>query len=198
MPTVYDVTLTFLTDILGTVPLNKEIYVDFIASKPDAPPKAVEEADTIALEEKGKTGFHRMPDGTPALYDYVWKGYLKDASSMMNRVDGSLSKKMKAYRKIIDGLIFVEPRLMPFAMSGPVGELQRPLRAQTAQGERVALAFSETVPAGSTITFEMIILEDKVVTEEWLREVMQYGKYRGLGQWRSASWGRFDFAMESK
>lgn len=195
MPTLYDVTLTFKTDILGTVPLNKEIYVDFIASKPDAPPKAVEEADTIALEEKGKTGFHRMADGSPALYDYVIKGFLKDACGMLNRVEDSLSKKLKAYKRVIDGLVFIEPRLITFQMSGPVGELQRPLRAQTAQGERVALAFSETVPAGSTIKFELIVLDDKAVPEELLREWFDYAKFRGLGQWRNASWGRASFEM---
>lgn len=192
----YQVTLKFKTDILGTVPLNTQIYVDYIASKDGAPPSAVEEADTIALEDKGKTGFHRGTDGTPFLYSYVVKGFLKDACGMLWRVDDSLSKKMKAYKKIIDGLIFVEPRQIPFVMAGPVGELQRPLRAQTAQGERVALAFSETIPAGSTITFTLIVLDDKSVPEEWLKEVLDYGTYRGLGQWRNSGQGVFSYTLE--
>lgn len=191
----YKVKLVFTTDILGTVPLNKEIYTDYIANKEGAPPNAVEEADTIALEDKGKTGFHRDGDGKPFLYDYVIKGFLKDACGMLWRSEDSLSKRLKAYKRVIDGLIFVDERQIPFAMSGEVGELQRPLRAQTAQGERVALAFSETIPAGSTIEFGLAVLDDKSVPIELLREWFNYGKYRGLGQWRNGSYGRFSFEL---
>ena len=191
----YQVNLEFSTDILGTVPMNKQIYVDYIASKDGAPPLAVEEADTIALEDKGKTGFHRLEDGTPFLYDYVIKGFFKDACGMLARVADSESKKLKAFKKIIDGLVFIGERQIPFAVQGEIGELQRPLRAQTAQGERVALAFSETIPAGSTITFTLEILDDKAVSEAVLREWLDYGRFRGLGQWRNASYGRFSYAL---
>lgn len=185
------VTLTFLTDLLGTVPLNRQIYEDYIATKEGAPPNAAAESETIAFEDKGKTGFHRLPDGTPFLYDYVCKGYLKDACGMLSRVEDSFSKKLKAYRKVIDGLVFVEPRMIPIIVKGDIGELQRPLRAQTAQGERVALAFSELIPAGSRISFELIVLDDKAFSPDLMEELFDYGKYRGLGQWRSGSWGRF-------
>lgn len=187
----YAVNLTLTTDILGTVPLNKQIYTDFIASKDGAPPNAAEEADTIALEDKGKTGFHRLPDGRPFIYDYVIKGFMKDACGMLARVEDSQSKKVKAYKKIIDGLVFVYPREIPFALAGGIGELQRPLRAQTPQGERVALAYSETVPAGSVLSFEIIALDDKATPLELLNEWWDYGCLRGLGQWRNASYGRF-------
>lgn len=193
----YSVELRFLSDILGTVPLNKAIYEDYIATKPGAPPHAAEESESIAFEDKGKTGFHRLPDGTPFLYSYVQKGYLKDACGMMARVSDSYSSKLRAYKKVIDGLVFVEPRMIPFVLSGPIGELQRPLRAQTAQGERVALAFSETIPAGSTLAFTLIVLDDKAVSAALLRELLDYGKYRGQGQWRNASWGTFSYSMEA-
>lgn len=191
----YLVTVTFTTDILGTVPMNKEIYVDYIASKEGAPQHAVEEADTIPFEDKGKTGFHRLEDGTPFLYDYVIKGFFKDACGMLWRVGDSLSKKVKAYKKIIDGLVFIDERQIPFNLSGPIGELQRPLRAQTAQGERVALAFSELIPAGSSITFTLNILDDASVPEELIREWLDYAALRGFGQWRNGSYGRASYEM---
>lgn len=187
----YHLDLTFDTDILGTVPLNKQIYIDYIATKDGAPANAAEEADTIALEDKGKTGFHRLPSGEPFLYDYVIKGFLKDACGMLSRMDESLSKKVKAYKKVIDGLVFVTPRMIPITVAGEIGELQRPLRAQTPQGERVALAFSETIPSGSSLSFDMLVLDDKAFSEDLLKELMWYGSLRGLGQWRNASWGRF-------
>lgn len=195
----YKLKLTFLTDVLGTVPLNKQIYVDYIASKDGSPPEAAAEADTIALEDKGKTGFHRVNglNSDPFLYDYALKGFMKDACGMLARVDGSLSKKIKAYKKIIDGLVFVEPRQIAFNLAGDIGELQRPLRAQTPQGERVALAFSETVPAGSTLEFTLLVLDDGAVSQELLSEWFDYGKFRGLGQWRNGSYGRFEYEIAS-
>jgi hypothetical protein len=192
----YKITLIFDEDVLGTVPMDKEIYDTYIASKAVNGTHALMEAESILVEDKGKTGFHRLNDGTPFLYDYVIKGFCKDACGMMSRVEGSESKKIRAYKKIIDGLVFVRERRIPFDLIGEIGELQRPLRAQTAQGERVALAYSESIPAGSSITFTLDILDDKTVTEALLREWLNYGRYRGLGQWRNASYGRFEFEME--
>ena len=110
---------------------------------------------------------------------------------MLRRVKSSKSSKLKAYKKIIDGLIFVEERRIPIEFNGELGNCQRPLRAQTAQGERVALAESEMAPAGSTLTFTITTLEDGLMPaiEEWLR----YGRLRGLGQWRNSGMGRFQF-----
>jgi hypothetical protein len=192
----YRVLLTFEVDLLGAAPLNKKIYEDFIASKPGAPPEALEEVATIAVEDKGKTGFHRLPDGTPMIYSYVIKGFLKDACGMLGRIDGTLSKKIRAYKKVVDGLIFANPRMIPINLAGAIGELQRPLRAQTMQGERIALAFSETIPSGSTTTFELTVLDDKAIDRDLLEEWFSYGSYRGLGQWRSASWGSFTADLE--
>ena len=46
------------------------------------------------------------------------------------------SGKLTAYKKIIDGLIFVGPRQIPLILSGEMTECQRPLRAQTARRTR--------------------------------------------------------------
>jgi hypothetical protein len=76
-----------------------------------------------------------------------------------------------------------------------LGVLERPLRAQTAQGERVALARSDTAPAGTTMSFDIMVL-GKDVSKKILDEWLTYGQFRGLGQWRSASWGRFEHSIE--
>ena len=103
------------------------------------------------------------------------------------------SSKIKAYKKIIDGLIFVNPRRIPFIFDGQVGSCQRPLRAQTAQGERIAIANSETVPAGAHIDAEIVLLnsEYEAAVIEWL----DYGALRGIGCWRNASKGRFEYQI---
>ena len=60
------------------------------------------------------------------------------------------SSKMTAFKKVIDGNIFVFPRRIPLIFDGEMTICQRSLRAQTPQGERVALSASEEVPAGAT------------------------------------------------
>ena len=63
--------------------------------------------------------------------------------------------------------------------------------AQTAQGERISLANSETIPAGATIEFtvQCLVDGDMDAVVEWLN----YGKLRGMGQWRNSGKGRFNW-----
>jgi len=185
----YNIKFTFTEDLLGTAPMDEEVYSTFIASRAPAG-EAADEIDTISDGEKGKTGFHKL-DGQPILYDYVIKGFLKDACGMLRRNKETRSSKLTSYKKVIDGLVFVTPRRIPIQVVGEIGELQRPLRAQTAQGERVALAASECIQSGSSITFTLVVLDDKSVPEKLLCEWLEYGAWRGLGQWRNASYGRF-------
>lgn len=96
-------------------------------------------------------------------------------------------------KKVIDGLIFVSPRMIPICFSGEMSECQRPLRAQTAQGERVSLANSEQIPAGSTCEFEVLCMDDS--HEKAVREWLDYGVLRGIGQWRNSGKGRFTYEV---
>lgn len=201
------VKITFTESILGTSPNNTEIYRDFIASK--APDAATVEDEVAAIgvdeyTEKGITVFPRDKDGKPFLYDYQIKGFFKDACQMLSRLTGkdengkkkkavNESGKLTAYKKVIDGLIFVEPREIKLNFDGEIGLCQRPLRAQTAQGERVALSISEEVPAGATAEFEIMCLDDNHIpaVKEWL----DYGALRGIGQWRNSGKGRFKWEI---
>jgi hypothetical protein len=65
------------------------------------------------------------------------------------------------------------------------------LRAQTAQGERIAIAESETIAAGSVLILEIVLLDEG--SELLVREWLDYGKLRGLGQWRNSGKGRFSW-----
>lgn len=186
------VRLTFLESILGTSPANKDVYRDFIATKaPDANTVEDEVAalGVEAVAEKGMTVFPRLDDGTPFFYDYQIKGFFKDTCGGLRRVKGTLSSGVKAYKQVIDKLIFPEPRTIPILFDGEMGVCQRPLRAQTMQGERVSLACSEEIPAGATVEFDVVLLEDS--HEELMREWFDYGKYSGIGQWRGGGHGRY-------
>lgn len=197
------VKLTLIEGMLGTSPANEEVYREFIGSKS---PDALSVEDEVAalgvdaVAEKGRTVFPRLEDGTPFVYDYQIKGFFKDACSMLSRLTGkdengkkkkavNESSKITAYKKVIDGLIFPKPRKIPVIFDGEMLDCQRPLRAHTAQGERVSLASSDEIPAGATLTFEVVCLDDSNVdaVKEWL----DYGFLRGLGQWRNSGKGRF-------
>jgi hypothetical protein len=187
----YTVKLTFTQPLLGTVPKDKEVYATYIASKGE---NNGDEVETVQeAEEKGWTGFHAA-DGAPFLYDYQIKGFFKDACSMLMRTGDSRSAGVKAYKKTIDGLLFVGPRQIPLVVNGDLFPLERSLRAQTAKGERVTLARSDAAPVGSSIEFAVTTLGGipRTLLEEWL----EYGSLRGLGQWRNGGYGSFTYTLE--
>jgi len=200
------VRITFTEEILGTASGDPKLHEEFVASKAPNALSMEEEVAALGVDEvvrNGMTVFPRDDQGRPFLWDYQLKGFFKDACSMLSRCGGkdsngkkaevNESSKIKAYKKIIDGLIFVNPRRIPFIFDGQVGSCQRPLRAQTAQGERIAIANSETVPAGAYIDVEIILLnsEYEAAVIEWL----DYGALRGIGCWRNASKGRFEYRI---
>lgn len=201
------VKITLLEEMLGTQSANPELHREFIASK--APDALSTEEEVAALgvdevERKDMTIFPRMEDGTPFLWDYQIKGFFKDACSMLARVaekDPATGKKkpcnesskLTAFKKVIDGMIFVEPRKIPLVLDGEIANCQRPLRAQTAQGERIALANSETVPEGTTFEITIICLSD--TNEKAVLEWLDYGRFRGIGQWRNSGKGRFRYEL---
>ena len=190
----YQVELTFVEPILGAIAKDPEIYASYIKSKAAKDQNNDDEMETVeSSEEKGWTGFH-MLNGKPILYDYAIKGFFKDACSMLRRVKGTKSAALKAHKKIIDGLIFIKPRRIVVDLNGQeMGVLERPLRGQTAKGERVTLVRSDTCPARSQLRISVIVLGG--ISQKILCEWLDYGRLRGLGQWRNASYGSFDYEI---
>lgn len=184
------VRITLLEEILGTLPGDKEVFRKFIATKAPDQSKVEEEVASIEeMYEKGITVFPRNADKQPCVYDYLIKGFFKNACKAMRDADGSESKKLTAYKTKIDNLIFIEERLIPIQFDGEIGFCERPLRASTAQGERVALACSESIPAGATLEFTITTLKKEMMN--YVIEWLDYGKYNGLGQWHNSGKGKF-------
>lgn len=97
---------------------------------------------------------------------------------------------------------------------------ERPLRAETMRGERVALARSEEAPAGTQVVFAVSILmpgeaakaaakadeEEKAkvgkkgkrtnasINDDIIKDCLDYGQKKGFGQWRSGGFGRFVYS----
>lgn len=148
--------------------------------------------------EDATTCFPHTEDGVPFCWDYQIKGFFKDACSALRRVPGTRSSKLTAFKKVIDGTVFVEQRRIPFQLpeGAECGRCERPLRASSASGERVALAASETVPAGTVLEFSILVMNPK--DAETVREWLDYGALRGLFQWRNSGKGRFEWEEVAK
>lgn len=187
------VKLTFVEPILGSAPSNPDIYKEYIASKAPAEKDTTDEIESLPADEmdKGVTVFHKLSDGRSCIMDHQIKGFFKNACSAMRDVPKSESSKIKAYKKKIDNNIFIQQRMIPFENASEITIYQRPLRADTPQGPRVALSASERIEAGSSVTFDIVLLNPDLysVVVEWL----SYGKWNGLGQWHNGSMGRFLF-----
>lgn len=186
------VRIKFTEPVLGGTPMNQEIYRDFIASKAPEGKDVEDEFEYLEADDqiqKGKTTFPQDDNGQPFLWDYHIKGFLKSACHALRTIKGTKSSAIKAYKKVIDENIFVEPRMIYFENAEPMRECQRPLRAQTPLGERVALAISDEIPAGAEMEFTISAFNEdhEKVILEWLR----YGEFNGLCQWRNSGKGRF-------
>ena len=195
--------LTFTEEILGTANSNPEIYADYIASKAadtkGKPKDTTDELEAVEAagvqEDKTKTIFLRTPDGTPCLFDYQLKGFFKGACVHIRKIPDTVCSKVKAYKRQIDGLVFVSPRMIELEMpeDGEMGDCQRPLRAETPMGERIALAHSETAPAGTEIDFCVTALTKEM--HDLVLECLRFGHLSGIGQWRNSGKGRFIYEI---
>lgn len=226
--------LELLEDCLGTGPSDKDLLSTFIASRaPDAASREEEIAalgeDTLVqkgttmfykgiFRDNGKKfidvldrreGFNFSPEDhdfqkMPFFWNYQIRGMFKDSCGLLSRASYGESAGLKAYKKVIDGGVFVFPRRLAiktapyyitdegdFIPCDPTAlqVLQRPLRIQDQKGERTAIAASEVVPAGSRIKFGVAVTDTKFMAGvyEWLN----YGSEHGLGAWRNSGKGIF-------
>lgn len=193
------VRITLLEEMLGTACQNKQVHEEFIASKSKDADKMAEELESMPADElmdKALTVFPRAESGKPMLWDYQIKGFIKEAVGILIELDSTETRIGKTklskftHKRIVDNFVFVGPRKIE--LSNPVGEVcVRPLRADTMKGERVSLASSETVPAGTTLECEIKCLAPAL--EAIVRKCLDYGAMKGLGQWRNSGKGRFSW-----
>lgn len=199
--------LTGTTPIVGSIAMDKEIYTNFLKTKaeksknpnPDEVKRAIEDVDNVTdMLEKGITGFYRDEDGNIILKAYQVKGFLKGAAKALKD-----QLKLANYLSKVDNLVFIEERNILILKDGkPMKDaddfLERPLRAETAQGPRIALAKSEMVEKGWTAEFTVKVVENKATAKsvgmsmDIVRKLFEYGELKGLLQWRNAGYGSFE------
>jgi hypothetical protein len=198
--TKYKVAVKLNEPMLGTIPCQKSIWAEHIATKQakalkkegktdeeikteiESTVEGVQDNDDL---ESGKTTFFHDATGY-FVRDYWVKGFLKQAARVKKEFG-----VVKQLRDKVVKYVFVKPRNIYVAK--PDAELEvveRPLRAQTPQGERVAIARSLSVPAGTMLEFELHVLNDALSTS-CIETLLEYGQYEGFGQWRGSGHGSF-------
>jgi len=187
----FNLRLTFTEPLLGTVASDQEVYKRFIATK--APVEDPDETVAVTQDDRERAGwttFYRLLDNNEiaCLMDYQVKGFLKEAGNVLKE-----NVKIKALRSKIESDVFVFPRRIPL---GPIDAvIERPLRAMTMQGPRVSVVRSDVINPGRSVELRVEIREGSLVKEPVLRQLLDYGAYAGLGQWRSGSYGRFTYEL---
>lgn len=131
------------------------------------------------------------------------KGFLKEAIGILLDTPewakdikiGKTKLSKYTYKRVVDNFVFVTPRKI--ALSNPVGaDCVRPLRADTMKGERVSLATSETVPAGTTLEFGVSTIGGDDDLTALIMACFEYGAMKGLGVWRNSGKGVFSYEVE--
>ena len=186
-----------VTRILGSQPADPNVRTRFVANEVEKA-KADEEASKLPLDQQKRnlTVFLR-DEGCVCICDYVIKGFLKEAISVLKSQVKVANGKSK-----IDNQVLIEPAYLRFCRDGEEldaadGDLERPLRAMTMQGPRVSVTASEYIDAPWTLTFTISLLEgektarSEALTFEVIETLLDYGSFKGLGQWRNAQNGRF-------
>jgi len=188
-----------ITRILGSQPADPEVRTRFLANEVEKA-KADEEASKLPIDQQKRnlTVFLR-DDGCVCICDYVIKGFLKEAISVLKTQVKVANGKSK-----IDNSVLIEPAYLRFCrhdedLDVADGDLERPLRAMTMQGPRVSVTASEYIDAPWTLTFTISLLEgektarSEALTFDVIETLLDYGSFKGLGQWRNAQNGRFSW-----
>lgn len=205
------VNITFKEPLLGTASGNIELHEEFIASKAPELAKASEELEALQVPneiQKASTIFPSDDKGL-FLWDYQWRGFFKEALLCLIEMGEVTGITKYAIKKAVDSILFVEPRRI--YLRDAAGEiikkaentLQRPLRAETMRGERIALARSEMLPEGTKCEFTVRLYSvgpksKWKITEDDVVAALNYGELKGMGQWRGGGWGRFSSEVKAK
>ena len=200
--------LTGITPILGSNPADPAIHTKFVSAKAPSEWQQTEEDGMLPADaDKGVTVFLRAPNGSGealCLREHMILGFFKSAAGALKAQVGLVQHKSK-----IDQYLFCRPTNLLLTRDGvPIIEedsvLERPLRAQTMQGPRVALASSEQVDDPWEITMELTLVpnegsaKSRALSWETIETCLDYGALNGLGQWRNGGYGRFTWERVSE
>ena len=185
------VELTLVTEQLGTLPADEEIFEKFIKNKgKEIHPDKIKEIDKEKLitslrdlenqdevdeleerQDAGTTVFMSDEKG-PHILEYMVKGFLRNVGNILKDQDLINVKQLR--NKIGDGL-FITPRKLYWDNKIDEKLNQRAITAMTARGKRSSLKQSEVMPAGSKITFYVISPNQDEISADIVKYFLNLG-----------------------
>jgi hypothetical protein len=205
------VIVTFTEPTLGTANANPKLHEEFVASKSADAEKMKEELEGLPAEElidKATTVF-MQEDNNPFIFDYQVRGFFKGQIGTLVELDEPCAKSLSkwTFKRAVDTMLFAAPRKVFFhdpkgnRLDGTKLETHtRPMRVSTMRGDRVCLATSQMIPAGTEIAFRVEWFVNAApaqakgrlrINEELIRAALDLGVYYGFSQWRGGGFGRF-------
>ena len=205
---IYEVSMTFTEPLLGGACNNPEIHSEFIASK--APTVTEGQEETAALpEETMEKALGVFPKDDKGLFywNYQFRGFFKEQIAALVDI-GEVNEVSKwSVKKAVNQLLYITPRRVYLLddkgrnIKESTSVLSRPLRAETLQGPRVALASSQVLPPGTQLVYTMTLIQAGnakskcKLSEPTLLAALEFGSQNGFGQWRTAHYGSFTYKM---
>ena len=188
----YEVNMKVADRIVGGIPKNPEVISNWVKS-------SMQKADKVKKEEVIKETVTAM--GEDEFAGKMWTGFKSDPETGLyieaRQVKAMLKEGANVLKKILDITAFrsklaervwVSPDNIPLGVKEPTGTDQRAVHVMTRQGPRSALKKFDYVEE-PTITFQLEVLNDGVVTKQRLESVLEYCAKNGIGAMRSQGEG---------
>lgn len=215
----YNVTLQFENKILGGIPKNPDVIEEWIRSKAGVTDEEeirqmmlktlvelgadvsaqstyeelVEASNNLAAS-KQTNGF-KVSSGFLVIEDRQVKALIRECTNILYAGE-RWGKTYKGPKSYVNERVFFSPQFISLGVTEPDGVELQIIHAQTPQGPRHSLSYSEYVYQ-PTISFEMKVLRDELKPQEWA-ELWELAQLEGLGASRSQSYGRFQLVTLEK
>lgn len=166
-----------------------EELADQVAEKVGAPAEGAE-------EEEFKFGWATFARNDDGLYyeGRCVRGHIKDCAT---QVSGLFEPKITALKAKVANKVYVMTDVIPLGAKKIAGTEQRFVQVMTRMGPRSTIKYIDYLES-PTLSFQLNVLNDGVITEEILRTLFEYGSIHGMGQERSTGWGRYTFSIGGK
>lgn len=142
-----------------------------------------------ADEEEAKPGWITFKSDPGGLYaeGRTVRGHLKDCAGVLAQ---GIFAEIKNFRSKFVNRVYVETRNIRLGKKAIDGTEERYIQVITKKGPRSAPKWIDYV-LDPRLEFDLLVLDDGLITEEILRTILAYGAVHGMGAERSQGWGRY-------
>lgn len=184
----YEVTIQFRDKVVGGIPKSKEMIEGWLKSR--------------HMEDMVDQTVAQMGDQLDNAIDTMWTGFKKDENGLYiesrqikaglkeaaNVIRGAIGYKGYMRARVAEK-VFVQPSRIYLGVDEPSGWEEKPIHIMTRQGPRDALKRYDYVER-PRITFQLKVLDDGDITEQYLHDMLEWLEEGGYGADRAQGMGK--------